>query len=55
MQIEWLKASAYKDGRKLLRDKTAYEAMEAFFGSVLRWDTLTPMSKRRPQHGSPRK
>ena len=42
-QLEWLETNVFAGGRTLQRDKSAAEAMKAFFHSTMREDTMTPM------------
>jgi hypothetical protein len=42
-QLQWLNANVFADGRALMREKTAAEAMKVFFRKRMREDTMTPM------------
>jgi hypothetical protein len=42
-QLQWLNANVFADGRALMREKTAAEAMKVFFRKRMRDDTMTPM------------
>jgi hypothetical protein len=42
-QLQWLNVNVFADGRTLMREKTAAEAMKVFFRKRMRKDTMTPM------------